>query len=93
MPAKFRVCDVNGNSIGTGLVTSFKLVHTSTAPPAAVNEAVESTTPNSGFRWDVSAQQWIYNISTKNLTAGVRYTTISLLSDGSTISFTSAEVE
>jgi hypothetical protein len=38
-----------------------------------VDEGVISTTPDANFRWDPSAQQWIFNISTKPLAAGRTY--------------------
>ena len=49
IPAKFRVCDANGLSIGTaGLVTKFALVQKlSLAANEVVDEAVYSTTPDS----------------------------------------------
>jgi MBG domain (YGX type) len=66
VPAKFRVCDVAGNSIGApSVVTSFNLVGIiSGTVSATVDEAVISTTPDSSFRWDPTAQQWIFNVST-----------------------------
>jgi hypothetical protein len=89
IPAKFRVCDAAGHSIGTaGLVTSFNLVQTiSGTVSTTVDEDVVSTTPDSNFRWDPSAQQWIFNVSTKPLAAHTTYFYLIGLNDGSTISF------
>jgi hypothetical protein len=88
VPAKFRVCDANGVSVGTpGVVTSFSATSSSNASPAAVNEPIVSTTPDTAFRWDAAAQQWIFNISTKNLRAGLRYNYTIGLNDGSQITF------
>jgi hypothetical protein len=89
VPAKFRVCDANGVSVGSvGLVTSFKLVQTiSGTESALVNEAVTSTTPDTAFRWDPTAQQWIFNINTKSLNANKTYVYQVTLNDGSTIGF------
>jgi hypothetical protein len=89
VPAKFRVCDAMGHSIGTaGLVTSFNLVQTITGTVSTtVDEDVVSTTPDSNFRWDPSAQQWIFNVSTKPLSAQTTYFYLIGLNDGSTISF------
>jgi hypothetical protein len=86
-PAKFRVCDANGNSIGTpGVVTSFRLVQVlSGTDPTSVDEAPLSTTPDSAFRW--TGEQWIFNISTKNLTANRTYVYEIKLNDLSTIGF------
>jgi hypothetical protein len=35
-----------------------------------VDETVSSTTSDNAFRWDASAQEWIFNINTSNLPAG-----------------------
>ncbi len=89
VPAKFRVCDANGSSIGLpGVVTSFKLVKvvsgtTETAP----NEDPVSTTPDIAFRWSASDQLWIFNISTKKLNANMTYYYEITLNDGSKITF------
>ncbi len=89
VPAKFRVCDANGKSIGTsGLVVGFQLIQTvSGTLVSTVNEAVISTTPDTSFRWDATAQQWIFNVSTKSLSANVTYYYRITLDDGSTIDF------
>jgi hypothetical protein len=88
VPAKFRVCDANGNSIGTpGVVTSFTAASSSNASASIVNETIVSTTPDTAFRWDAAAQQWIFNISTKGLKAGLRYNYTVGLNDGSQITF------
>jgi hypothetical protein len=98
VPVKFRVCDANGNSIGPS--TAFPSVVTGT--PAApvlvsktngtggVDEAVYSTTPDTSFRWDSSAQQWIYNQNTGNLVSGIKYTYSIPLNDGTSITYTFA---
>ena len=91
VPTKFRVCDANGVSIGTaGVVQSFQLVRTSTNPNAVINEAVDSTTPDSAFRWDAKGQQWIFNISTRGGTPGIKYFYEITLNDGTTIDFSFA---
>ncbi|MFG2045674.1 PxKF domain-containing protein [Dactylosporangium sp. NPDC048998] len=93
VPAKFRVCDANGTSVGPTtaappVVSSFALVATRSGTASnTVNEAVASTTPDTAFRWDASAQQWIFNISTKSLTANTTYTYQVTLADGSAITF------
>ena len=89
VPAKFRVCDANGASIGTaGVASNFKLVKALAGTvESTVNEDVVSTTPDTAFRWDPSAQQWIYNISTKSLNAKATYFYLITLNDGSTIDF------
>jgi HSP20 family molecular chaperone IbpA len=88
VPAKFKVFDANGNSVGTpGVVASFYLVHVGAVTGAGVNETVLSTTPDTAFRWDASGQQWIFNISTKTLRADTKYSYLITLKDGSTIPF------
>jgi large repetitive protein len=92
VPAKFRVCDYNGNSIGTaGVVSGFRLVQVVSGTSVnTVDEAVDSTTPDTMFRWDPTGQQWIFNISTKYAPVNVKNQTYSFtisLNDGSTIMF------
>jgi hypothetical protein len=88
-PAKFRVCDANGVSVGTpGVVKMFVLYQIVNGTTTIVNESVDSTTPDTTFRWDPSAQQWIFNISNKNLgPANQTYFFLITLNDGSTIPF------
>jgi hypothetical protein len=89
VPAKFRVCDANGVSIGTaGVVAKFALVQKlSLANNEVVDEAVISTTPDTAFRWSATDQQWIFNLATKTLKAGTTYVYQVTLNDGSTIDF------
>jgi len=89
-PAKFRVCDANGVSIGNPeTVMSFRLVGIMTGiTVGAVDEAVVSTNPDSAFRWDPTAQQWIFNINNKSLGAtNQTYYFQIMLNDGSSIVF------
>jgi hypothetical protein len=76
VPLKFRACDANGNPVGPttavpNIVASFVLDHTTAGAPG-LNETVDSTTPDTAFRW--SPDQWIFNLSTKNLTSNKTYT-------------------
>jgi hypothetical protein len=89
VPAKFRVCDANGSSVSTaGMVSGFNLVQVISGTVVSnVNEQVDSTTPDSAFRWDSAAQQWIFNISTRSLSVSKTYVYLITLNDGSTISF------
>jgi hypothetical protein len=91
VPVKFRVCDVNGNSIGpnpdgSSIVKSFALTNT-TSGAGVTNEQPVSTTPDTAFRWDATNKQWIFNLSTKNLVSAYTYTYTITLQDGSTICF------
>jgi hypothetical protein len=54
---------------------------------ANVNEEPLSTTPDAAFRWSASDQQWIFNLSTKDLSQGKTYVYRITLNDGSTIDF------
>ena len=86
--AKFRVLDAQGNSIGTaGVISSFRLIQTMSGTVSDVDESVDSSTPDTAFRWDGVGQQWIFNISTKNLSANVKYTYRITLNDGTHIDF------
>jgi len=86
VPVKFRVCDAKGNSIGTpGVVASFQQIQTINGTESTVNEPVDSTTPNTEFRW--SGDQWVFNMNTKTLTAGKTYTYRVTLNDGTSFDF------
>jgi hypothetical protein len=92
VPAKFRVCDASGNSVGPtaavpNVVDWFKLMGTLNGIVAPIGEAIDSTTPDTAFRWSSSDQLWIYNISTKSLTANKTYSYRIHLKDGTDIDF------
>jgi len=88
VPLKFMVFDANCNSVGTpGVVTGMMLTGTVKGTTGSVNESIVSTTPDSSFRWDPTAQQWIFNLSTKNLPSNATFTYVINLNDGSNITF------
>ncbi len=92
VPLKFRVCDANGNSVGPtsfapSVVSTFGMT-SSVSGTGSVNETTVSATADTAFRWDSSGQQWIYNLSTKSLTAGYTYTYTVTLNDGTKILIT-----
>jgi hypothetical protein len=89
IPVKFRVCTTGGQSIGTpGVVTSFRLVQIVTgAVTSNVDLAPVATNGDAAFRWDPTAQQWIFNLSTKALAAGSTYVYRITLADGTVIEF------
>jgi hypothetical protein len=95
VPVKFRVCDANGVSIGAnGPVVAVggdghraPVVISVAGNVGAVDEAVVSTTPDVDFRWDATDKQWIFNLNTKNLVAGVHYYYAIHLLDGTDILF------
>ncbi len=89
VPVKFRVCDANGVPIGTpGVVSTFLLTQiVQGGVTTDVNLAPVSTTPYTAFRWDPTDRLWIFNLSTKNLSAGAIYVYRIDLADGSSIVF------
>ena len=88
VPVKFRVCDANGVSIGANAVAAFNLVSvTAGTTTTAVNEPVDSTTPDATFRWDPTAQQWIFNTNTKSLGANKTYGFAITLTDATVIEY------
>lgn len=89
VPAKFRVCDANGASVGTpGVVSSFRLVRMVTGTAvSSVDEAVISTTPDTDFRWSSTDQQWIFNMATKSMSPTTTYYYRITLDDGTYIDF------
>ena len=88
VPAKFRVCDANGNSVGLpGTVTGFAMILSTSGTYTDANEAPDSTTPDTAFRWSPTDQQWIFNISTKTLAANKTYLFRISLYDGTFIDF------
>ncbi len=52
-----------------------------------IDETILSTTPDTAFRWSATDQQWIFNISTKNLAKSTTYGYTVTLNDDSTIEF------
>jgi hypothetical protein len=90
VPVKFRVCDLAGNSVGQPpVVTTFGLTKKVAGTVIEiVNEAPTSNTPDTGFRWDADARQWVFNLSTDGLASQTTYTYAIGLDDGSTIELT-----
>jgi hypothetical protein len=88
VPAKFRVCDANGNSVGLpGTVIGFAIIMSTNGTYSDANEAPDSTTPDTAFRWSATDRLWIFNISTKTLTANKTYLFRISLADGTFIDF------
>ncbi|HWR36951.1 MAG TPA: MBG domain-containing protein, partial [Clostridia bacterium] len=71
VPTKFRVCDANGLSIGpsavngANIVTSYGVSGVLWTADGIPEGVLDSTTPDTNFRWDSTSQQWIFNTSTK----------------------------
>src|SRR6266571_3570532 len=93
IPVKFRVCDANANPIGgAGQVVTvwnqnWPVLYWKSSGAGAIDEEVLSTTPDTQFRWDDTAQQWVFNLNSKNLTGGMTYTYRIYLNDTSNIEF------
>jgi len=91
VPAKFRVCDVNGVSIGTaGVVKNFVLYQINSGTITAVDETAVNSTNDLAWHFDPTAQQWIFNLSTKTAPQNVANQTYYYridLNDGSSIYF------
>jgi len=70
------------------LVTSFRIIDVITGTvTTATDLQVNSTTPDTTFRFDPVAQQWIFNVNTSGLAAGSTYVFRIGLSDGTHIDF------
>jgi len=88
IPLKFRVCDANGVSVGSvGVISGFALTQIISGTVANVDETIDANVIDSGFRFDTSAQQWIFNLSTKGENAGYTYVYTISLNDGTSITF------
>ena len=89
VPAKFRVCDANGVSIGTpGVVFSFFLTGIQSGTTVTpVDDVVDTNNPDTAFRWDPTGLQCNFNITTAGLTGGSTYIYTITLNDGTTITF------
>ena len=89
VPVKFRVVDGAGLSIGPpGIVPSFLLIQIVDGTTVTnVSLPPASTTPDTAFRWDPTDRLWIFNLSTKPLSAGKRDVYRIRLAGGSSIVF------
>ncbi len=90
VPAKFRVCDTNGNSIGTGVVKNFSLYQVNSGTISPIDETADNSTNDLGWHFDSTAQQWIFNMSTKTAPQNVANRTYYYridLADGTSILF------
>ena len=87
LPVKFRVCDAAGNSVGiSGVVQSFVLAQVVSGDAGSVNETVQSSTPDTAFRWSATERLWIFNLKA-DLPANQKYLYRITLTDLSTIEF------
>lgn len=85
-PAKFQLKDANGTLVSSA-IAKLNYAKVDSTVTTAVNEVIStaaSTTDNL-FRYDATANQYIYNLSTKNLSEG-KYKLNVTLDDGETYS-------
>jgi hypothetical protein len=88
VPFKFVVFDANGKSVGTaGVVAGMSLTGELNGTTSDVNEAIVSATPDSAFHWDSANQQWVFNLSTKNLPKNATFYYTITLNDGTAVNF------
>jgi hypothetical protein len=73
--------------VGTpGVVQSFVLAQVVSGDPGSVNETVQSTTPDTAFRWSPTDRLWIFNLKA-DLPANQKYLYRITLADQTTIEF------
>ncbi|HKW34188.1 MAG TPA: SBBP repeat-containing protein [Candidatus Acidoferrum sp.] len=91
VPIKFRVCDINGVSIGTaGVVTNLVLYKIGSGTIAPIDETAVNSTNDLAWHFDATGQQWIFNLSTKTAPQNVANQTYYYridLNDGTNIYF------
>ncbi len=79
---------MSGNSIGTAAVIArFALVEIIQGIASQQLEDMVASTNDLGFRWDLVAMRWIFNLSTTGLAAGKTYVYRIDLNDGTAITF------
>lgn len=87
IPAKFRVCDANGVSIGAPGTVKNVTVRSTKGTRNTREVEINDDDCDTTFRWDPVNQQWIWNIRSKSLSSGYTYTFVVTLKDNSTIQF------
>jgi hypothetical protein len=85
VPVKFRLTDAKGNAVQAGSA-QWITPQLGKATTQAVDESVfaEPATSGSLYKWDATAQQYIYNWSTKGMSSGFYYKIGVKLDDGQT---------
>ena len=86
VPAKFRLTDANGTAVQANTVPAWLTPVKGAPTTQAVDESTYTDSGTSGatYRWDPTAQQYIFNWSTKGVTAGFYYRIGVQLDDGET---------
>jgi hypothetical protein len=90
IPVKFQLTDASGAPVQAGTAGVWVTPVKGSATTSAVDESVYSDTGTAGgsYRWDATSQQYIYNWSTKGVTAGYYYRLGVTLDDGQTYDVT-----
>lgn len=86
IPVKFQLKNANGEFV-TNAEAHISVTKVG-AEPSVANEAVSTSAASTGdlFRYDVSANQYIFNLSTKPLASGSKYQITVSLNDGTSYS-------
>jgi hypothetical protein len=86
VPVKFQLLRADGSIAAPSTTPSWITPLKGSAMTASIDETVYTDAPTSGstYRYDATAQQWIYNWSTKGLQAGYFYRIGVTLDDGQT---------
>ena len=72
IPLKWQYTDAAGNVVDSSAADpQFNIVHVSGDLPVAGNPIVVEDPGNSGLRYDIGTDRWIFNWQTKDWTAGV----------------------
>lgn len=84
VPVKFQLRDAAGNPVASRTAPQWLVPVRGGLLTSSVNETVSSDTATSDgtFRWDATAQQYIYNWQTKGLAGGYAYRIGARLEDG-----------
>jgi hypothetical protein len=86
VPAKFQLKDANGNVVQASGVPTWVGSVKGSPTFSSIDEALYTVagTPGGTYKWDATAQQYIYNWSTKGIASGFFYRIGVQLDDGQT---------
>lgn len=90
IPVKFQLKKSDGTPVQANIAPVWLTPQRGLAMNSSIDESVYSVSGTSGavYKWDSIAQQYVYNWSTKGLTAGYWYTLYAKLDDDNTYSVT-----
>jgi hypothetical protein len=86
VPVKFQLKDASGAVVQAGSLPTFSVAAAPGCTPGTVDESVSTTTGDTSatYRWDSTAQQYIYNYKTASTLAGQCQYIRATLDDGTT---------